>query len=65
MYIKSVLPDKMKIKLVIVEAFDEAEMAQELTYFVNGDHIDRFDYSTENAQKEISTIFEDETEIHA
>lgn len=57
-YIKSVLPDKMKIKLVIVEAFEEAEMAEELTYFVTKDHIDRFDYSTPNAPKEISTIFE-------
>lgn len=57
-YIKSVLPDKMKIKLVIVEAFEEAEMAEELTYFVTKDHIDRFDYSTPNAPKEISTVFE-------
>ena len=57
-YIKSVLPDKMKIKLVIVEAFEESEMAQELTYFVNGDHIDRFDYSPPNAPKVISTVFD-------
>ena len=48
----------MKIKLVIVEAFEESEMAQELTYFVNGDHIDRFDYSPPNAPKVISTVFD-------
>ena len=57
-YIKSVLPDKMKIKLVIVEAFEEADMAQELTYFVNAQHIDRFDYSPPGAAKVISTVFE-------
>ena len=57
-YIKSVLPDKMKIKLVIVEAFEEAEMAQDLTYFVNAQHIDRFDYSPPGAPKVISTVFE-------
>lgn len=57
-YIKSVLPDKMKIKLVIVEAFEEADMAQELTYFVNAKHIDRFDYSPPGAPKVISTVFE-------
>lgn len=57
-YIKSVLPDKMKIKLVIVEAFEEADMAQDLTYFVNADHIDRFDYSPPGAPKVISTVFE-------
>ncbi|MDE6111348.1 MAG: 4Fe-4S binding protein, partial [Eubacterium sp.] len=39
---------------------DEAEMAEELTYFVNSEHIDRFDYSTPNAPKEISTVFMDE-----
>ncbi len=59
-YIKSVLPDKMKIKLVIVEAFDESKMAEELTYFVHSEHIDRFDYSTPNAPKEISTVFDEE-----
>ena len=58
-YIKSVLPDKMKIKLVIVEAFGEAEMAGDLTYFVNADHISRFDYSTPNSPKEISTVFDE------
>ncbi|MCD7723799.1 MAG: S1 RNA-binding domain-containing protein [Clostridiales bacterium] len=57
-YIKSVLPDKMKIKLVIVEAFEEAEKPQELTYFISGGHIERFDYSTPNAPKEIFTVFE-------
>lgn len=56
-YIKSVLPDKMKIKLVIVEAFEEAKMAEELTYFVKDNHMERFDYSTPNAPKIITTVF--------
>ena len=59
-YVKSVIPEKMKIKLVIVEAFDESKMAEELTYFVHSEHIDRFDYSTPNAPKEISTVFDEE-----
>lgn len=58
-YIKSVLPDKMKIKLVVVEAFEESEMAQELTYFFKDDHISRFDYSTPNSPKVISTVFDE------
>ena len=58
-YIKSVLPDKMKIKLVVVEAFEESEMAQELTYFVKEDHISRFEYSTPNSPKVISTVFDE------
>lgn len=56
-YIKSVLPDKMKIKLVIVEAFEEADMAEDLTYFISDNHIDRFEYSTPAAPKEIYTEF--------
>ncbi len=58
-YIKSILPDKMKIKLVVVEAFEEAEMAEDLTYFVHDKHISRFNYSPKNAPKEISTVFEE------
>lgn len=56
-YIKSVLPDKMKIKLVIVEAFEEADMAEDLTYFISENHINRFEYSTPAAPKEIYTEF--------
>lgn len=58
-YIKSVLPDKMKIKLVIVEAFEESEPAGELKYFFTGEQMARFDYSPENSAKIISTVFEE------
>lgn len=58
-YIKSILPDKMKIKLVVVEAFEEAEMAEPLTYFVKDSHIKKFAYSPKNAPKEIVTVFEE------
>ena len=56
-YIKSVLPEKMKIKLVIVEAFEEADTAGELHYFISAWHIERFDYSPPGAPKEITTVF--------
>lgn len=59
-YIKSILPDKMKIKLVVVEAFQESEPAGELTYFVCDNHINRFDYSPPNAPKEITTDFDED-----
>lgn len=58
-YIKSILPDKMKIKLVVVEAFEEAEMAEPLTYFVKDTHIRKFAYSPKNAPKVIGTLFEE------
>lgn len=56
-YIKSVLPDKMKIKLAIVEAFEEADMAEDLTYFITDGHISCFEYSTPTAPKDIKTEF--------
>ncbi len=59
-YIKSILPDKMKIKLVVLEAFQESEPAGELTYFVCDNHINRFDYSPPNAPKEITTDFDED-----
>lgn len=56
-YVKSVIPEKMKIKLVIVEAFNETAPPGELTYYVNGSHIDYWQYSPEGGQKNIYTDF--------
>lgn len=56
-YIKSIIPEKMKIKLVIVEAFDESVKPDELTYFVTDSHIDYWQYSPDNSKKQITTDF--------
>ncbi len=60
-YVKSVIPEKMKIKLVIVEAFNETAKPDELTYYLNGGHVDRWQYSPPTAAKQIYTDF---TEIN-
>lgn len=57
-YIKSILPDKMKIKLVIVEVFDEIQQPSELVYFTENEHIGEWYYSPKNAVKEIYTRFD-------
>lgn len=57
-YVKSVIPDKMKIKLVIVSAFNQAAEITPLTYFVDSDHIDSWQYSPDNSTKEIYSNFE-------
>lgn len=59
-YVKSVIPEKMKIKLVIVEAFKESAQPKELTYFVDSEHIDYFQYSPPNSPKQIYTDFNDD-----
>ena len=55
-YIKSILPDKMKVKLIIIDTF-ETGSRPENKYFFDGNHIDYWRYSPEGAQKIIETDF--------
>ena len=55
-YIKNILPEKMKIKLIIIDKLDGLP-PQKIKYFFNGNHISRFDYSPECAVKQISSVF--------
>lgn len=57
-YIKSILPEKMKIKLVIVEAFEGETHPSELVYFTEDNHLNEWNYSPKNAVKEIYTRFD-------
>lgn len=56
-YIKSIIPEKMKFKLIIVDAFDADYPKTEPEYFLQKDHLDYFRYSPENSQKIIETFF--------
>ena len=56
-YIKSIIPDKMKIKLVIVDVFDSYEPTQKPEYFFKGNHISRWEYSTKQSKKQIISNF--------
>ena len=55
-YIKSILPDKMKVKLIIIDSFEKTE-TQPFKYFYEGDRIEKFTYSPKAAPKLIETIF--------
>ena len=55
-YIKSIISEKMKIKLIIIDSF-ESSFTPELKYFYKGTHIDSFNYSPENCSKKITTVF--------
>lgn len=59
-YIKSLIPEKMKVKLIIVDAFDAAYPAQLHKYFVTGAHISRWQYSPPASSKKIETVFDEE-----
>ena len=56
-YIKNIIPGKMKIKLIIVDAFDAPWSPPPLRYFFQGQHMDRWRYSTPQAAKLVETIF--------
>lgn len=57
-YIKAIIPEKMKIKLIIVNALDRTFCENELQYYIDSGHIDKWVYSCENSTKLIQTVFE-------
>lgn len=58
-YIKSISPEKMKIKLAVVDVFDEEVYPPfKAEYFTDTEHMDRFIYSPENSVKYIETVFD-------
>lgn len=56
-FIKSVDPTKMKIKLIITESGSELPPLPGLRYFFNGEHMDRFEYSPAECARRIVTEF--------
>lgn len=55
-YIKSIIREKMKIKLIIIDSFDTG-YSPEIKYFYNGDNILEWDYSPASCAKKIFTKF--------
>lgn len=56
-YIKSILPERMKLKLVIVDAFTADYEKQHSHYFFTGDKMDYWRYSPDECSKVIDTYF--------
>ncbi len=56
-YIKNLIPERMKIKLIIVDAFDAVCPVPKPQYFLHGTHIDRWVYSPAECEKTIETVF--------
>lgn len=62
-YIKSIIPDRMKIKLVLIDSYRGAlnESSKKLKYFIDGEkthHISYWLYSPLRSQKIIESVFE-------
>lgn len=56
-YIKSIIPEKLKFKLVIIDSFAAEYKKEKPRYFISEGHIDNFRYSPKNATKIIETAF--------
>ncbi|MBO5411098.1 MAG: S1 RNA-binding domain-containing protein, partial [Clostridia bacterium] len=56
-YIKSIIPSKMKIKLTVVDSFKADYPIEEPKYFIRSGHIDRWQYSPEGSEKMIESVF--------
>ncbi len=56
-FIKNILPSRMKVKLVIVDSFNYAYTPEPPQYVNLTEHIDQFIYSPENSEKYIATHF--------
>ncbi len=62
-YIKNLLPEKMKVKLIIIDSF-EGKFAehQPIKYFYEGNHIDRWVYSPKESKRVVFSDFSIEKE---
>ena len=61
-YIKSILPDRMKIKLVLIDAYKGSAPQSKHKYYVNCEkisHLSRWVYSPASAAKVVETIFDE------
>lgn len=56
-YIKSILPEKMKVKLAIVDLGDPITKPAPFTYFFTGDRMERWIYSPPECERIIEEIF--------
>jgi small subunit ribosomal protein S1 len=58
-FIKSIVPERMKIKLVLIDTFAGARTPAPLTYYIGdeAEHIDRWVYSPAGCRKKVETVF--------
>ncbi len=56
-FIKALIPEKMKVKLIIVDVCDDTAPRQAGRYFFNGDRLEHWRYSPDICAKTIETIF--------
>lgn len=56
-FIKSILPQKMKIKLVVIDKAESGKRFDSYEYYITSGNIKRWQYSPDGASKLIETVF--------
>lgn len=56
-YIKTIVPEKLKVKLVIVNKLQQQPEPPKLSYYMDSDRLSSFKYSPEGCEKTIETLF--------
>jgi len=59
-YIKNMIPERMKVKLVLVDSYRGEGYNRKLEYFIRSGHLDRWDYSPAVSQRRVETVFVEE-----
>lgn len=62
-YIKSILPERMKVKLVLIDTW-QSEEKMTVQYYIDAKktpHLDRWQYSPEECRRVVETVFEAES----
>jgi small subunit ribosomal protein S1 len=60
-YIKNIIPERMKIKLVLIDTYNNDQSGvmkpAKPLYYIESGHIDVWRYSPQNCEKVIETVF--------
>ncbi|SFC86614.1 S1 RNA-binding domain-containing protein [Ruminococcus albus] len=56
-YIKALIPEKMKVKLIIVDVFENLCFPSKINYFINSGHLKKWEYSTKESGRKLVSVF--------
>ena len=56
-YIKALIPEKMKVKLIIVDVFENSVFPSKINYFITSGRLTKWVYSTNECYKNICSEF--------
>ncbi len=56
-YIKNLIPERMKVKLVLIDSYRGEGGARRMEYFIRTGHMDQWTYSPACAKRRVETVF--------